>query len=91
MDDMSARCASPPLESAAVCQEEKCSDGGTGGGRGRAPTVLSRIRQGGPERPREPHEIEDSQPVKHRRDQTPHAIAVVEDCRCVGRRRCRRL
>jgi len=49
-------------------QEEKRSEGGTGGGRRRAPTVLSRIRQGGPERPREPHEIEDSQAVKHGRD-----------------------
>src|SRR6266853_3322563 len=66
-------------------QEEKRSEGGTGGGRRRAPTVLSRIRQGGPERPREPHEIEDSQAVKHGRDQNPHAVAVVEGCQCVGR------
>src|SRR5712671_6115160 len=48
------------------------------GCRRRAPTVLCRIRQGGPERPREPHQIEDGQAVKHRRDQNPHAIAVVE-------------
>src|SRR6266850_240773 len=66
-------------------QEEKRSEGGTGGGRRRAPTVLSRIRQGGPERPREPQEIEDSQAVKHGRDQNPHAIAVIEGCQCVGR------
>src|SRR6266403_1271252 len=66
-------------------QEEKRSEGGTGGGRRRAPTVLSRIRQGRPERPREPHDIEDSQTVKHGRDQNPHAIAVVEGCQCVGR------
>src|SRR5258707_7958412 len=31
------------------------------------------------------HEIKDSQAVKHGRDQNPHAIAVVEGCRCVGR------
>jgi hypothetical protein len=66
-------------------QEEKRSEGSTGGGRSRAPTVLSRIRQGGPERAREPHEVEDSQAVKHGRDQNPHAIAAVEGCQCVGR------
>ena len=59
-------------------QEEKGSEGGTGRGCRRAPAVLSRIRQGGPERRREPHEIEDSQAVKHSRDQNPHAITVVE-------------
>src|SRR6266853_4437262 len=38
-----------------------------------------------PERPLEPHGIEDSQAVKYGRDQNPHAIAVVEACQCVGR------
>ncbi len=38
-----------------------------------------------PERPLEPHGIEDSQAVKYGRDQNPHAIAVVEVCQCVGR------
>src|SRR6266850_7675076 len=56
-----------------------------GGGRRRAPTVLSRIGQSGPERPREPHAIEDSQAVKHGRYQNPHATAVVEGCEGVGR------
>ena len=44
---------------------------------------MSCIRQGGPERRREPHEIENSQAVKHGRDQNPHAIAVVEGSQCV--------
>src|SRR5260370_28964175 len=48
-------------------QEEKRSEGGTGGGRRRAPTVLSRIRQGGPERPRQPTENGDSPAIKYGR------------------------
>jgi len=51
-------------------------------------------------RPAKPHEIEDSQAVKHGRDQNPHAIAIVEGCKvrrpmprpaADGRRRCTRL
>ena len=66
-------------------QEEKRPEGGTGGRRRPAPTVLSRIRQGVLERSLEPHGIEDSQAVKCGRDQNPHAIAVVEVCQCFGR------
>ncbi len=36
-------------------------------------------------RPREPHEIEDRQAVKHDRDQNPHAITIVKRCQCVSR------
>jgi hypothetical protein len=39
---------------------------------------------GRPQRPLEPHEIEDSQALKYGRDQNPHATAVVEVCQCVG-------
>jgi hypothetical protein len=46
---------------------------------------LSRIRHGGPERPGEPHKIEDSQAVKHDCDQNSRTIAAVESCQCVGR------
>ena len=67
-------------------QEEQRSERCAGGGRRRAPTVLSRIRQGGPDRRREPHEVEDRQAGKHRSDQNPRAIAAVERGECVGRR-----
>ena len=47
---------------------------------------MPRIRQGGPERRREPQEVEDPEPGEHRSDQDPRAVAAVERGECVGRR-----
>jgi hypothetical protein len=69
-NDISARCASPPLESAVSVKRKSAPR-----------AALEAVAAA----PRPSCEIEDSQPVKHRRDQTPHAIAVVEGCQCVGR------
>ena len=57
-----------------------------GGGCRCTPTVLPGVRQGGPERRCEPHEVEDRHAGDHRGDQDPRAIALVERDQCVGRR-----
>src|ERR1700676_3807563 len=58
-------------------QEERRSEGGTGGGRRPRANRLVPHPPGRPERPLEPHGIEDSKAVKYGRDQNPRAIAVV--------------
>src|SRR5213595_3739811 len=65
--------------------EKQSADRCARGGRCRAPAVLPRIRQGGPERRREPHEVEDIQAGERRSDQDPRAMAAVERRECVGR------
>jgi hypothetical protein len=65
--------------------EEKPSEHRAGGGRCRAPAVLSRICQGDPDRRREPQEVEDRQSEEHGCDQYARAIALVERGECVGR------
>ena len=67
-------------------EEEQPSDRRTGGGRRRTPAVLTRVGQCGPERRREPHEVEDRQTGEDRGDQDPRALAVVERDECVSRR-----
>jgi len=67
-------------------EEQQPSEHCAGGGHGRAPAVMARIRQGGPDRRREPKEVEDHHAAEHRSDQDPCAIAVIERDQCVGRR-----
>src|SRR5207244_13067531 len=63
-------------------RSERCA----GGDRRRAPTVLADLRQSGPERRREPHEVEQIETGEKRSDQDPGAIAVVERVERAGGR-----